>query len=102
MSEKPYYVNFKESTTRELRLEVPQAPMPCPFCPSIADDLEIRLEETFTRVFCRSCGAYGPYARNVTHAIEAWNYQSPTGWDERLFAIEGKTDNPPRVEKEND
>lgn len=99
---KPCFMNVKETRTRELRIQVPRAPKPCPYCPSTGDALELRDEEMTARVFCRGCGAYGPFGRTVTQAIDAWNHENPVGWDERLSAVEGRGDKPPREEKKTE
>ncbi len=66
--DKPIY-NGKCECSQEIKL------LPCPFCGSININYDNIYDRTHEDVYyyCESCEGYGPTARGMDKAIEAWN-----------------------------
>lgn len=61
----------------------------CPFCghtPEMRDELQSYC------VFCKECGACGPYAFKEQEAIEFWNERTPIKWPTYQQIIEASED----------
>jgi hypothetical protein len=69
-------MEVKDTSMR--RSEIDANPIPCPFCKSDGDILEMRIESEFhfCRVFCRECGTYGPYGQTIEESLRRWNRRS--------------------------